>query len=63
MGPWNEDYRIEAEAIASLVVGERGYRWKATQIKRGLRSRGEEVAIAMRALMVARGDYDLERPL
>jgi hypothetical protein len=59
MKAWNEGYRWEAEAIAAAVVGERGYRWKASEIERGRRRKSEEVEIAMRALMVARGEIDL----
>ena len=62
MKPWNDAYRFEAEAIAASVVEERGYRWKAGQIKRGARLRSEEVEIAMRALMVARGEHELKKP-
>jgi len=57
---WNDTYRGEAEAIAASVVGERGYLWKATQIESGRRPRSEEVEIAMRALMFARGEFELE---
>ena len=58
---WNKAYRREAEAIAASVVGERGYLWKAAEIEKGARSRSEEVEIAMSALMLARGEYELPR--
>ena len=61
MRPWNEAYRQEAEAIAASVVGESGFEWKAAQIERGKVPRGQEVTIAMRALMVARGELELPR--
>jgi cell division protein FtsL len=59
MRSWNETYQHEAEAIAASVVGESGFEWKAAQIERGKFSRGQEVTIAMRALMVARGELEL----
>jgi hypothetical protein len=58
MEPWNDAYRQEAEAIAASVVADWGERWAALEIFRGRRRDHRDVAIAMRALMFARGEFD-----
>jgi hypothetical protein len=62
MKPWNKIYKFEARAIAASVVREGGYRWKAGEIMKGARDGGDEVQIAMRALMIAGGEYELKKP-
>lgn len=57
--PWNEAYRREAEAIAGSTVADWGQRWAALEFFRGRRKQSLDVAIAMRALMLARGELDL----
>lgn len=63
MESWNADYLLEAQAIAAQIEDERGYHWKAREIRLGRRDKGPEVLIAMRALMVGRGEHTLKRPL
>jgi hypothetical protein len=62
MEPWNKAYVLEATAIAASVIEEQGQRWLADQVRRGRQPRRPEIRIAMRALMVARGDLELKRP-
>lgn len=63
MKPWNEAYRMEAEIIAASVFKECGYRWTAAQIQRGKQAGRIEVVIAMRALMVARGEIEVKEDI
>lgn len=60
MKPWNDTYANEAEQIAGSVVADWGERWAALQFFRGSRRASRDVAIAMRALMYARGEIDPE---
>lgn len=62
MEPWNKEYAFEARAIAAAVIEEQGHRWLADQIRKGAQPGRMEVRIAMRALMVARGELELKRP-
>jgi hypothetical protein len=59
---WNEAYVSEAGEIAATVVDQDGRYWLADQIRTGKQPRRQEVRVAMLALMVARGEYNLKRP-
>jgi hypothetical protein len=59
---WNKAYASEATAIAAAVIEEQGQRWLADQVRRGRQPKRPEIRIAMRALMVARGELELARP-
>jgi hypothetical protein len=52
-------YQREAELIAASVAKERGHVWKAGQIHQGRCPQTEEVVIALRALMYARGELEI----
>lgn len=58
---WNDAYRREAKEIAAAIMEADGYRWTADQIRRGNQPKRQEVRVAMLALMVARGEYKIER--
>lgn len=61
--PWTPAYRFEAREIAAQVLGKFGQNWTAEQVRDGKQPMRREVQVAMMALMVARGEYDLRRPL
>lgn len=61
--PWNEAYRKEAEAIVAALHSECGRHWVAYEYISGRRKSHNDVAIAMRALMIARGEHELENTL
>jgi len=57
MEHWNKAYAKEAYAIAASVLRQFKRNWLADRVERGLEPRSRlEIQIAMRALMVARGD-------
>lgn len=61
--PWNSAYAREAKEIAALILEADGYRWTADQVRRAKQPNRQEVRVAMLALMVARGEYKLRRPI
>jgi len=62
MNRWKKEYEHEAVAIAAAMVEESGRHWLAGQMRRHKAGNRIETRIAMRALMVARGDIQLKKP-
>jgi hypothetical protein len=56
MKHWKKEYAQEALEIAAAMVEESGRRWLADQMRRHKAGDRFETRLAMRALMVARGD-------
>lgn len=53
---WNAKYQRDAQIIAASVVSEFGQHWAALEMLRPTRKNHLYVAIAMRALMLARNE-------
>lgn len=62
MTDWKTGYASEAVAISADIVEESGHHWLANQMSSGTAGNRIETQIAMRALMVARGDLELKMP-
>jgi len=56
--PWHDAYRKEARLIVSATHWEWKQHWAASEYLSGKRDEWRDMAIAMRALMLARGEIE-----